>query len=956
MKTAVSKFLLFLCALFAACSLRTAAFADPIQRERLLMDFGWRFHLGNEWGSGTNPSKAGASFGPASVTYGDASWREVNLPHDWAVELPFDPNADISHGYKALGEAYPQNSIGWYRRSFELPKSDAGKRIWLEFDGVFRDCTVFVNGWMVGRHESGYSSFRYDVTDVVECGGRNVVTVRVDATQVEGWFYEGAGIYRHVWLVKTAPLAIAPDGIFVSTAFSGDDPKSAQINLQARLLNFQSAPADALVDWQVFSQDGKLVASARQSANAASGYSELNQSPSVDAPQLWSPESPTLYKLVTTLSSGGAVIDRVETEFGIRTAAFDADKGFLLNGRPYQIKGTCNHQDHAGVGAAMPDRLQYFRISRLKEMGGNAYRTSHNPPTAELLEACDRLGMLVMDENRLLGSDATRLDLLERLVRRDRNHPSVVLWSICNEEYNVMETPSSARVASSMQRLIRSLDRTRPITSAVSNGNVFEGINGVIEVRGWNYHVGEGMDAYRKAHPTQPQLGTEQGSSVGTRGIYASDAQHGYVDAYDEDHADWARSAKSWWSFFDARPWLSGGFAWTGFDYRGEPKPYRWPCISSHFGILDTCGFPKDNFWNFKSWWTSDPVLHLMPHWNWPGREGQEIDVRALSNCDQVELFLNGRSLGRKDMAKNSELKWKVQYEPGVLSAKGFKAGRLAAEDKVETTGAPAALRLSPDRAEIKADREDIFIITISALDTQGSPVPTAGDKVSFRLEGPGCILGVGNGDPSCHEPDVFIGTASPRIRPIEDWRWQKVRTIYEGDLPELAVDYDDSKWTKLDVNAEKGPLGENESGVFRCRFTIAAEELAASSVDLWFGRISGDVRVYLNGQKIGNGGSPKAATVFGIKVQLREGENTISIAMANFGEAAGVNKGAALCFPGKSAPVTWTRSLFNGLAQIIVQNTGEPGALKLIAESPGLKPAELLLQVKPSPSRPSVP
>ena len=409
--------------------------ADPSPRERLLMDFGWKFHLGNEWGSGQSLAKAGAGIGPASVGYADASWRRLDLPHDWAIELPFDQKADGAHGFRAVGEGFPQNSVAWYRRTFELPKADAGRRLWLEFDGAFRDCTVFVNGWFVGHHESGYSNFRYDITDIANCGGPNTVAVRVDASQFEGWFYEGAGLYRHTWLVKTAPLAIAPDGVFAFSRFDRNVPEGpAEIHLQTRLANSLAAPADATVTWQIAAPDGQIVASAQQPARVGGAASlDVEQTAKVAAPELWSPETPRLYKLVTTVASGGATVDRVETEFGIRTVGFDAEKGFLLNGKPYVLKGTCNHQDHAGVGSAVPDRVQYFRIARLKEMGSNAYRTAHNPPTPELLEACDRLGMLVMDESRLLGSDALNLDRLERLVRRDRNHASVAIWSIANE-------------------------------------------------------------------------------------------------------------------------------------------------------------------------------------------------------------------------------------------------------------------------------------------------------------------------------------------------------------------------------------------------------------------------------------------------------------------------------------------------------------------------------------------
>ena len=928
-----------------------------VPRERLLMDFGWKFHLGNDWGIGQSLSKAGTGYGPASMDYSDASWRQVQLPHDWAIELPFDAKADGSHGFKALGTAFPQNSVSWYRRTFDIAKADANRRIWLEFDGVFRDCTVFVNGWFVGHHDSGYTGFRYDITDVANFGEKNLVAVRVDATQSEGWFYEGAGIYRHVWLVKTAPVAIAPDGIFVTSSFANNTPTGpAKVQVQTELRNTQPTPASVMVEWQVLAPDGKVRAHGRKTTRVSGAATSVRYEGTVDKPELWSPETPKLYKLVTTVIEGGKTIDRVETSFGIRTVAFDAQKGFLLNGKPTVIKGTCNHQDHAGVGAAMPDQLQYFRIARLKEMGSNAYRTSHNPPTPELLEACDRLGMLVMDENRLLGSDAANTDQLEGFVRRDRNHPSVFIWSIANEEWSTQGTPAGKRVAGAMQAAIRRLDPTRPLTYAAPVDNEFAGINEVIEVRGWNYHIGKGADDYHKAHPRQPNVGTEQGSTVGTRGIYANDPVRGYVSAYDDNAPEWANSAQAWWTFYDARPWLSGGFVWTGFDYRGEPTPYDWPCINSHFGILDTCGFAKDNFWYYRSWWQDKPVLHLLPHWNWPGKEGQTIEVRALSNCDEVELFLNGQSLGKQAIQRDSQLKWKVKYAPGILSAKGSKAGKVVAEERIETTGAASAVQLHPDRTEIDANGEDISIITVAVVDEKGRVVPVANHPISFELEGPGRILGVGNGNPSSHEPDTFVPAAQSRSLPINGWRYKKDINPYDPSIPEVAEKFDDSGWKTADVNLERGPLGLHDKGVFRTRFNVSAKDLAMPVVELWFGKIDGGVAVFVNGQKIGGAGDSRSASVYDVKKLLRAGENVLAVTLANYGPAAGLNKGVALRLQDNPAKVAWSRSVFNGLAQIIVQSSKEPGTLKLTAHAKGLSSASVPITTRAAAARAALP
>ena len=949
----------FLFALSLGLLAGAARAADPTPSERLLMDFGWRFHLGNDWGGSQNLAKAGSGYGPTTTSFSDASWRRVDLPHDWAIELPFDRKADGAHGFRAVGAGFPENSIGWYRRTFALPSSDVGRRLWLELDGVYRDCTVFVNGWCVGRHESGYSSARLDITDVANCGGDNVVAVRVDASQAEGWFYEGAGIYRHVWLVKTGPLAIAPDGVFVYSHFKDNVPAGpAEIHLEVTLANAARIAADAAVSWEIFAPDGKSVARAKQSSRVdGAAEAAVTQLTQVAVPELWSPESPRLYKLVTTVESGGQTIDRKETEFGIRTVGFDAEKGFMLNGRPYVLKGTCNHQDHAGVGAALPDAVQYFRIAQLKKMGSNAYRSAHNAPTAELLEACDHLGMLVMDENRLVSSDAIHLKWLRELVRRDRNHASVAIWSLGNEEFSIQSTPSGGRSAATMQELVKRLDPTRPVTCNAAVGNDFTGINPVIEVRGWSYHIGhDNMDAYHAAHPLQPNVGSEQGSTVGTRGIYTADPVRGYVTAYDDNGQDWSNTAEQWLSFFAPRAWLSGGFVWTGFDYRGEPTPYSWPCVNSHFGIFDTCGFPKDNFWYYQSWWTGQPVLHVLPHWNWAGREGQEIDVRALSNCDEVELFLNGQSLGRRPMPRYSELKWKVAYAPGILSAKGYTGGKLVAESKVETTGAAAAVQLAPDRATLRADGEDVSVITVSIADEHGRVVPVAGNAVSFELEGPGRIVGVGNGDPSSHEPDVYFAEPVVRTFPLADWRWKEGVDTYAANLPEVMKEFDDVAWKKADVTTESGPLGQHQRAVFRTHLEISAETMAASGVELWFGKLEGDVSVYLNGQKIGSGGNATSPSIFDVKRKLQLGANTIAVTVANYGDTAGVNKGVQLRLVENAPPVAWSRSVFNGLAQVIVGSNQQSGTIKLTAHVAGLKSATVELVSQPVVLRAALP
>jgi beta-galactosidase len=959
MKSSLYSARIFVGALLAVFSLNLCSAQTNSPRERLLFDANWKFHLGDDWPNMMRLDKAGQNSGPASDRFNDSSWRTLNLPHDWAIELPFDRSADESHGFKPVGPGFPRNSIGWYRRTFDLPAADAGKRIRLEFDGVFRDAEVFVNGWFVGHHEGGYNSFNYDITDVARIGGQNTVAVRVDATKFEGWFYEGAGIYRHVWLVKTAPLAIAPEGIFVYSKFKNNVPSDkAEIHVETRLLNMLTNAAEATVRCEIISPDGKSLAAFKETEKVKGlSHKDVKLESHVARPELWSPESPRLYQLVTTVESGGKIVDRKETTFGIRTVAFDPNRGFLLNGKHYELKGTCNHQDMAGVGEALPDALQYFRIKKLKEFGCNALRTSHNPPTPELLDACDRLGMIVMDENRLLGSDEENMHRFENFIRRDRNHPSVCIWSICNEE-STQTQPVSARVGGTMQSFLLKLDSTRPVTAAESVGDVFSGLPGTLEVRGWNYHVGREMENYHAEHPNQPEVGTEQASTVSTRGIYENDKARGYVSAYDVNAPPWATTAEKWWSYFAVRPWLSGGFVWTGFDYRGEPTPYGWPCINSHFGVLDTCGFRKDDSYYYQSWWTTNTVLHLLPHWNWPGRDGQKIRVDALSNCKQVELFLNGQSLGRQTMQPNSQLSWQVKYEPGTLSAKGLDAaGNVIAQTKVETTGEPASIHLAPDRSIINADGEDVSVIAVSVADAQGRVVPVATNLIHFALSGPGEILGVGNGDPSCHEPDTFIAQPPVKMVAFDNWRWKTAQVPGRGAAaPEYAAGFDDSAWAQTSSEGEDAQLTEGQTAIFRQHLDLTAEQLAQSGIQIHFGRIDDNGWVFVNGKRAGESRNWEDSPVFDIKKLLHVGDNVIAVGVRNESGGGGLTMGVNIEYTGQPAAEPWSRSVFNGLAEVLVQSTTDPGEIKLTASADGLTPVTTAIQTQPCTPRPSVP
>jgi beta-galactosidase len=762
-------------------------------RERTSLDFDWKFHLGHaqdparDFGYGANQrtyAKAGADApnwwvaAAAQKDFDDSAWAPVTVPHDWAVTLPFENNPayvpsgkpddeDLraAHGYKAIGREFPQNSIGWYRKKFTLPAVETGTRLSIEFDGVMRDAVVMVNGYVLESEESGYASFRVDITDIANVGGENLITVRVDASLGEGWFYEGAGIYRHVWLVKTAPVHVPQWGVFVKSKVDGT------LEIETDLINEGDEAVEFSLVHTVLDGAGKAALAVAPAAGRLPGWQRqsLSQTVTLANPVLWSLENPHLYTLVTEVKLGGAVVDRYATPFGVRSVRFDPNEGLFLNDKHVKLQGTCNHQDHAGVGAGIPDTLQVWRIEQLQSMGCNAYRASHNPATPELMDACDRLGMLFIAETRRMSSDPTSLDEMERLIRRDRNHPCIILWSIGNEEPQ-QGTARGRKVAKTMKRLVNRLDPTRGVTAAMDSG-FGDGITSELDVIGFNYRH-EKMDDFHARFPNLPIIGSESGSTVTTRGEYLRSDAKSYVPAYDTDHPWWATTAEKWWSHAADRPWMAGGFIWTGFDYRGEPTPFnRWPSISSHFGALDTCGFPKDNYYYYRAWWRKEPLLHLFPHWNWEGQEGKPVPVWVHSNCDKVELFLNGKSQGVREVKANHHVEWSVPYAPGVIEAHGYKGGKVILRQRRETAGPAVAVRLTTDRSALAADGQDVGILKVEVVDAKGRVVPKAEDLVTFSVNGPGEVIGVGNGNPTSHESDVasqrkvFNGLAQAIVR-----------------------------------------------------------------------------------------------------------------------------------------------------------------------------------------------
>ena len=676
------------------------------------------------------------------------------------------------------------------------------------------------NGFYIGRHSGGYDPFSLDVTDFASPGGRNVLLVRVDATLSDGWFYEGAGIYRHVWLVKTNPVHVRKWGTLVVAQVQ---PGEAALSIRTEVDNQGKGAQSTRVISTILDPAGNPVGKAATTlASIPEGDGHTyEQSIVVKQPALWSLAERNLYRLVTEVEAGGRLVDRYETPFGIRTARFDAARGFLLNGEPVKWKGTCNHQDHAGLGAALPDAVQRYRIRKLQEMGCNSLRTSHNPPTPELLDACDEMGMLVFDETRMMSSNPEGLSQFENLVRRDRNHPSVFMWSMGNEEGQA-NTDKGLRVLTAMKELASACDGSRPVSIAPIGAI---GVGGLVvcDVMGYNY-MDPGAEAYHKAHPEIPVIGTETVSAVGTRGIYITDPDKGYVGSYDPYTTTGRASAEGWWRFCNAQQWLAGGFVWTGFDYRGEPSPNEWPNISSQYGIIDTCGFPKDSFYYYQSWWTAKPVLHLFPHWNWPGMEGKEIAVWVYSNLEKVELFLNGESLGAKEMTKDSHVAWIVKYAPGAIEARGYKNGVQVLTAKRETTGTAGKLVMKADREELLADGEDVAMFAVEIQDEQWRVVPVADNDVSFRVSGEGKLIGVGNGEPTSHESDkgasrhAFCGYCMAIVQSTKSAGKITVEATSPGLAPASASVEAKSTALRPQVAAweRQAPVGPGITGLWR--------------------------------------------------------------------------------------------------------------------------------------------
>ena len=742
-------------------------------RERINFDKGWRFALAD-------------SVQMSALDYNDSKWHTLNVPHDWAIEGDFSASAPSGNS----GGALP-GGIGWYRKTFTVDNADKGKMMYIDFDGVYMNAKVWINGTLLGQRPYGYSSFRYDLTPYIIYGGKNVVAVRVDnSDQPNSRWYSGCGIYRHVWLNKTARIHVAhwgthvvAEGNKVKVDVTVDNPDNAKFAVRNTLLD----------------REGRVV-------GKAMGIKSVIK---VSKPKLWSCESPYIYTLRTEIVAGGKVVDTYETTTGFRTFKFDAAKGFSLNGKSMKINGVCQHHDLGCLGAAINEDALHRQLRILKEMGTNAIRCSHNPPAPELLAMCDTMGFIVMDESfdmwrrRKTQNDYARFfdewaerDLTD-LVLRDRNHPSILMWSIGNE---VLEQWSSAdadnltaeqanlilnaghdastlahgeelSVNSILTRnlcaIIRRYDTTRPITAGCNEpdpkNHLFK--SGALDIIGFNYHH-QWVKDVPKNFPGQPFIFSESVSALQTRGFYMMPSDKVYkapvewwlpyqdpsfqCSAYDNMHASWSSTHEETWDVVKHNDFVGGQFIWTGFDYIGEPTPYGFPARSSYFGLIDLAGFPKDTYYMYQSEWTDKQVLHLFPHWNW--LEGQDIDMWCYyNNADEVELFINGRSQGVKAKKDSHEyhLMWRVKFEPGEVKAVARKAGKVVADKVIRTAGAPAALSLTADRTHFgkNPNGDNLAFISVEVVDKDGNLCPRAEDQIFFDVEG-GRIVGTDNGNP----------------------------------------------------------------------------------------------------------------------------------------------------------------------------------------------------------------
>ncbi len=724
-------------------------------------DKGWHFHLG-DIGNGEKASLK------------DADWRVLNLPHDWSIEGAFSKDNPAS----PEGGALP-GGIGWYRKTFSVPAASKNKLVYIDFDGVYQKSDVWINGHHLGFRPNGYISFRYELTPYLNFGGKNTIAVKVDnSVQPNSRWYSGSGIYRNVWLVTTNKIAISHWGTYITTPKV--DNASAKVHIQTSV---KTSGAALQLKTSIYNQKGVLVKVIASPVKTGSDSTVVNQDIQILKPELWSVNRPYLYKAKSEILQGKTVVDTYSTSFGVRYFNFDADKGFSLNGKRMKILGVCDHHDLGSLGSAINTRALERQLQILRGMGVNGIRTSHNPPAPELLDLCDKMGFIVMDEAfdcwewrkakydyHLFFKEWHKRDLADQ-IQRDRNHPSVIIWSIGNEIPQQGDT-SALRLAPELAGIVHSLDRTRPITTANDRPDTTNKIikSGAIDLIGYNYHEFD-YATFHDRYPGKKFIATETTSGLETRGHYdmPSDSIRRWpearksgtkqkmnadftVSAYDNVSPPWGSTHEETWKVIKKYDFLSGMFIWTGFDYLGEPTPYSWPARSSYFGIVDLAGFPKDVYYLYQSEWTNKTVLHIFPHWNWEA--GKTVDVWAFYNhADEVELYLNGKSLGiKKKNGEDLHVMWRVKYAPGTLKAVSRKNGKVVLTKEIHTAGAAAKIEVIADRKTIKADGKDLSFITVKILDKNGNVVPDADNLVEFKVNGQAFIAGVDNGCETDHD------------------------------------------------------------------------------------------------------------------------------------------------------------------------------------------------------------
>lgn len=938
--------------------------------QKINFDKGWKFILDCDTHVFTSYGfrKCTAATGVASMDYHEGRMREVDLPHDYAIELLPDRRCNTANAARPVSRYLPLTvsadgdshveacSVGWYRKHVNIPRDALGKRIFLEFEGVFRDFILFVNGIYIDRHTGGYTGTVMEITDQLLYGEDNVIAVRVDASQPEGWWYEGAGIYRHVHLLVHEDVYIPRHTTFVHASIDGT------VSVSTSLIGTGTAEKVS-VTCEIISPDGCTVTRQTRRRHVPTDRPvSLTFSLHVTDPMLWDIDAPNLYYAnVFILRDGVATLaDRVR--FGFREITFDPDRGMMLNGRHVKLRGACIHQDFGGFGVALPTSIARYKIDRLKSMGLNGYRSAHHPASEDILNACDELGMLVMDEVRLFGSSAESLRQLEDMVRQHRNHPCICLWSLGNEEYygRLQSTEWGERMCRTAYQRLLSLDDTREVTFGANNGSVHDGVNRLFRMRGFNYirnmdrlthdvagkYVpGHHVDRYHKEHPQTVMLGTEEGSSFSCRGAGFDDYAKGQLSAVADNTALGGSTPEGWVKFYEKRPFLVGAFMWTGFDYYGEPSPFTEKNLSSHFGAMDLVGIPKNSYHYFRSCFTEDTTLELMPHWDFT--PGQRVKIGIYTNCEQLTLLLNGRTVCERTLSPLDSVVCELDFEPGRLEAVGMRQGRTY-RCHLDTPQARSAIVMSSHKPHIGTD--DIAIVDVTVTDKNGNTVPSAEDLITVSCEGAGEIVGIGNGDPSSFEPDKYLKTTVTKVidgftRRCDGGMAQPYSMPALDDMSEVEhVPYVDKKFRR----AEYEPAHPDYEDRYRLRWqydtpgehvrsfvyeaVIHEDEFEFIELE----RILGKFRVYLNGSLIEQSSrSPSPITPYRIACQPQKGDNRLRI------EVNGLNSKPTGLFGhvtiGKYIPAVWKRHAFYGQLRVFVKAT-EQGAFTLTATADGLQ------------------